>query len=1013
MQAPLFLSVLFAASLAAQSLHPVLGFSSQFGSKGNDPIQSIALDAAGNIYIAGSTAAEIPLLNPIKPALGSGNCAAETPHQFVPCEDVFVAKFDPTGTRLLYSTYLGTSGRDIAAGLAVDRDGNAYVAGTAWDAAFYIFKNPQAFLYKLNPSGSAVVYSRFFGADTEASGVAVDGNGNAFVAGVTSGTGFQPVNALQSAVPNKLLFATRDGGLTWRVLDGFPRATAYSLAIDPSRPSTLYAATSAGLYKSSDSGATWAQIFPEAKAALQIAIDPRTPSTLYVTYGDPSYIWPYAFGKSLDGGATWQALRDALPSTNLKLNAFAIDPSNPGTLWMQNPSVVPAIFHSTDGGLHWEDVRALPSPYTAPDIGFDSGWEGSGIVVDPNNSARVYVCCAHRYNFTPVSPIVRTEDGGKTWRQGDTAAGITPPVIDPLDSSLYAISGSSPVLALGGNALVRSVDQGQTWTPVDAPGTWFNTLAIDRAGGLHLTTAGTYFHRAPDGTWTSRPAPWASATYRMAVDPVDPSTVYVALQNLKLDHAFVTKLDAAGSVTWATLVTGSGGDQPNAIALDTVGNAYLAGTTVSPDFPFANPLQEDAAPLGANLRFVSKIAADGSRLLYSTYLGGGFNEAVYAVAVDKPGNAYVAGMTNQPDYQGPFVARLDPSGRSLAWTTGLPGNEWGPFALALDASGHTWLSGFTTNPDFPLIAPLQPTLTGNTPFLVRFGENGAVDFSTYVGGSFAAVSSLAATPGGSVWLAGKADFNLLPGGSGGLFARVDLQPLDTPQPGVPLVRAVYNSAGYLLGDMVSPGEIVTLFGAELAPAAEAAGGFPLPQTLEGAAVTVAGVAAPLLYVSAGQINLQIPYDVPAGDAKLIVTRGTGSSVERSLRVVAATPGIYMLGADARSLPAVVHSADYSLVTQDNPAHSGEYLVIFCTGLGATNPPFAAGAAASGLAFTQTSVSVLPFLPGRGVTYAGLAPGFAGLYQVNFRLADHESPGEMPLSLMVAGQFSNMVRIYVK
>lgn len=104
-----------------------VGYAARFGSQGGDPIQAIALDPAGNVYVAGTTTSEIPLLDPINPQPGTGNCSPEPDATFQQCEDVFVAKFDATGANLLYSTYLGSDSRDDAAGIAVDRDGNAYV----------------------------------------------------------------------------------------------------------------------------------------------------------------------------------------------------------------------------------------------------------------------------------------------------------------------------------------------------------------------------------------------------------------------------------------------------------------------------------------------------------------------------------------------------------------------------------------------------------------------------------------------------------------------------------------------------------------------------------------------------------------------------------------------------------------------------------------------------------------------------------------------------------------------
>ena len=107
-------------------------------------------------------------------------------------------------------------------------------------------------------------------------------------------------------------------------------------------------------------------------------------------------------------------------------------------------------------------------------------------------------------------------------------------------------------------------------------------------------------------------------------------------------------------------------------------------------------------------------------------------------------------------------------------------------------------------------------------------------------------------------------------------------PPPTTSPGVPLILAAYNSASYRLGNFVAPGGIGTLFGAELAPFAEAATSAPLPLTLAGVSVTVGGIAAPLYYVSPGQINYQVPFEVPLGTAQLVVTRGAQSSTPKSV-----------------------------------------------------------------------------------------------------------------------------------
>src|SRR5262249_5583999 len=152
-------------------------------------IQGIATDSSGNLYIVGTTLADVPLLNPINPKLSTANCSPDPARTFQQCETVFAAKFDPTGTKLIYSTYLGDR-RDFAAGIAVDRDGNAYVAGTSRllsdagpSGSSEFSSSGKAWVRKLNAAGSAVLYYRTMEGQTAANGVAVDSLGNAYLAG--------------------------------------------------------------------------------------------------------------------------------------------------------------------------------------------------------------------------------------------------------------------------------------------------------------------------------------------------------------------------------------------------------------------------------------------------------------------------------------------------------------------------------------------------------------------------------------------------------------------------------------------------------------------------------------------------------------------------------------------------------------------------------------------------------------------------------------------------------------
>jgi len=159
----------------------------------------------------------------------------------------------------------------------------------------------------------------------------------------------------------------------------------------------------------------------------------------------------------------------------------------------------------------------------------------------------------------------------------------------------------------------------------------------------------------------------------------------------------------------------------------------------------------------------------------------------------------------------------------------------------------------------PLVAPVQSTFGLGSNFIARLAASGvALDFSTYLGDLHQDLHALAPELNGSLWIAESAS-----------LSRIDFAPPAT-QGGVPLVRTVNNGASFIPGDVVAPGEIVSLIGQELAPTSQSSNAGSLPQSLQGVSVTVGGIAAPLYYVSASQINLQVPVELTLGSAQLIV-----------------------------------------------------------------------------------------------------------------------------------------------
>lgn len=244
--------------------------------------------------------------------------------------------------------------------------------------------------------------------------------------------------------------------------------------------------------------------------------------------------------------------------------------------------------------------------------------------------------------------------------------------------------------------------------------------------------------------------------------------------------AFVSKLDPAGSIlVYSTYLGGNDSDGGLGIAVDSSGGICVTGETASTNFPTVNPLQP-AFGGGFSDAFVSKFNPSGSALVYSTYLGGIFQESGYAIAVDPSGNAYVTGDTRsanfptknplQPTFDifggyDAFVTKLNPRG-TLIYSTFLGGNNHDEaYAIAVDPSGNAYVTGETRSTNFPIKNPLQPVLSGlNDVFVAKFNPSGsALVYSTYLGGSgFDEGSGITIDPFGNAYVTGKTNSTNFP-----------------------------------------------------------------------------------------------------------------------------------------------------------------------------------------------------------------------------------------------------------
>ncbi len=541
-------------------------------------------------------------------------------------------------------------------------------------------------------------------------------------------------------------------------------------------------------------------------------------------------------------------------------------------------------------------------------------------------------------------------------------------------------------------------------------------IALDAAGDIYVTgtagpglatTSGVYQPQSPAGLCSFE-----------TNAPPSPCSV-----------AFITKLSPSGSVAWSTYLGGTGPDDAHTIAVDSVGNVWVAGQTVSPNFPTtSNAISHtfggelDVGPLRFGDAFVSKLDPTGSLLLYSTYLGGSQADEASGIAVDSSGAAYVAGGTqsnnfpitpgayrttnpfyspNQmPAYGGDgFVTKIDNSG-DLVYST-LTGLITGiPTPLVVDATGQAYVSA-----GGPMI---QPTCAGpaNQAVLVLNSAGSALTGSSPIPGPY-----LAWDGQGGLYSAGTA-FTLVffstprafqtqyAGGDSDAFAAK----VDFSQPAGPNIASVINAASLLPDNAtvlpkgaVAPGEIVTLFGTDF--------GTSTPTVNFGTST------APVLYSSNCQINAVVPFEVNPGIATLVTVQ-SGSQLLGPIKlpVVAAVPGIFTTS-DSGSGQAAVLNQDGTVNSASNAAPRGSVVSVYLTGVGALSPPLGDGLLGPLSPPFPAPVATISATIGGAlnatVTFAGQAPGLiAGLTQVNIQIPENAPVGPAIAIAISAGDFTS-------
>jgi len=274
--------------------------------------------------------------------------------------------------------------------------------------------------------------------------------------------------------------------------------------------------------------------------------------------------------------------------------------------------------------------------------------------------------------------------------------------------------------------------------------------------------------------------------------------------------AFITKINASGTaLVYSTYLGGSGEDGrcPLGIAVDSEGAAYLAGCTLSNDFPTQNPIQGTNA--GGYDASIAKINASGTALVYSTYLGGSDAEYGGHIEVDSEGAVYVAGGTGSIDFptknpiqenkaggdDDAFITKINASGTALVYSTYLGGSDAdGAVGIAVDSEGAAYVAVQTESTNLPVKNPIQETNAGDIDiFIAKVNSSGsALIYSTYLGGSGSDISNgIAVDSEGAAYVTGWTVFSDFPtknpiqgsygGGSRDFYiAKLYFNPYSTP-----------------------------------------------------------------------------------------------------------------------------------------------------------------------------------------------------------------------------------------
>jgi uncharacterized protein (TIGR03437 family) len=892
-----------------------------------------------------------------------------------------------------------------------------------------------------------------------------------------SAIALHPKGQIVLAAAQSGVWRSADAGATWTLTT--PTAPAISVFFDPNDSNSAWASLSSvfgssrnGVYHSTDAGLTWkltpgsgTQLLPVANVGrIELTMAPSDSNTMYAQVGNSSTatfgallgIW-----KTIDGGTTWNKLPVPVSAWGNQLwftNTLRVSPKDPNVVW----SGALQIYRSLDGGNTWALPATTGTNGTSIHVDFHAlAFTPDGTRLYMGNDGGMYSTEdieASRINWTNLNATLSitqfypgmsldptdasialggAQDNGTQWHAVDGTwnhvacgdGGFT--AIDPAFPSLSYVACQR--ISIGRNPGLSSTSFVSAQYGIDSTDTsqFIAPLVMDPGNPqtLYFGTTRVWQTRDSGGRWSAisgdLTAAAGSGLKAISVAPSDGNTIYVGNDRGKLQTT-TNALDKAGAV-WVDRSAGLPNRALTHIAVDPL-NPATAYVTFS--------------------GFASGSAAPG--YIFKTTDNGATWQNITGNLPATPVNDLVIDP-DLPDtlYIGTDIGVKVTTDGGVTWTTlgnGLP--NVAAVSLSLHRKARVLRAGTHGRGVWDIALPLSrpslaPVIDHITPAKADVGAGAltlAVSGSGFVAGTvirwngqnrpthFVDSSNVTADiPASDLTTSGRAAVAAFNASAGGGAS----QPAGFVIGGAPASasNAFVNAANPTGGSQLAQRSIASLYGTNLASeVASADGGPPLPTTLADTTLILNGNSVPLFFVSPWQINFQVPrtldFTTPGlpsfRSVNLTITHGAQTTTV-TVQLKAYAPGLFTTNAGGTGQASTVIAGTATLAAPagafsgSRPAKPGEFLSIYCTGLGeVTNtPPLGSASPSSPLATTTVTPTVTIGGQSAQVLFSGLAPGFVGLYQVNVKVPDGVSPGSaVPMVLTIGGVPSNTATIAV-